>query len=162
MPGWLLAVLNLLGMGGGPVTADAAAENGGTFRRYAADAGRVLRRAAADAGRVLKGYHRMADVIQRDTVVKDAAEVISYAADFQDFPEARAGETLTAASVPAVSGITLAGAAVTAAARDFIPAALAVEFTASGGTAGTTYTVEVFGTFSGGSVRCVKADIVVE
>lgn len=57
--GWLIPLLNLLAMGGGPVAAESAIP-GGTFRRSAAEWGRTFDRADGidrtfardDAGRI--------------------------------------------------------------------------------------------------------------
>ena len=104
----------------------------------------------------------MADAIQYDTRVKDASETVAFLFDFSRFPEAVAGETLASPSVPAVSGLTIGSPAVTAARKDGIPAGYALQVTISGGTASTSYSLECFGTFSGGAVRCVKGVLKVE
>lgn len=104
----------------------------------------------------------MADSIQYDTRCKDASEAVAFLFDFSRFPEAVAGETLASPSVPAVVGLTIGSPAVTAARKDGIPAGYAIQVTISGGTASTSYSLECFGTFSGGAVRCVKGVLKVE
>lgn len=160
--GWFGGALRLVFGRFGRPPGGVTARPGGALRRRGPDLNRVLYRRGPDLTRALKGYDRMAETIQRTTVVKDAGETVSYVADFSAFPEAVAEETLASPSVPAVSGLTIGSPAVTAEGRDYVPAGYGVEFTVSGGTAGTTYVVEVFGTFSGGGVRVVKANVVVE
>jgi hypothetical protein len=183
--GWLLA---LFSRRAAPVTA----QPGGTFRRAdaarvfrrspdqrrafrRADAARVFRRSPdqrrafrrADAARVFRGTSDMA-TIQTDTCVKDASEVVSFVFDFSQFPEAWNEETLGTpvvdASAPA--GLTIGTPAVTSADREegraTVPSGYGIQVTVSGGTAGTTYSLECRGTFSGGGVRVVKGRLAVE
>ena len=140
---------------------EAPALPGGTFRRRHADLARVFCR-RADATRVFRGFPRMADTIQRTTLVKDAGESVSYLFDFTAFPEHEAGETLSNPSVPAVSGLTIGSPAVTEGERDFVAAGGGVAVTISGGAGGEEYDLECFATFSGGAIRCVKGRLVVE
>jgi hypothetical protein len=135
-----------------------AAQPGGTFRRY--DAARAFRR--YDTARAFRGGSRVADSIQRTTLVKDASETVSFIFDFTRFPEYVAGETLASPSVPAVSGLTIGSPAVTDEDRDDVEEAGGVEVTISGGTAGVEYSIECFATFSGGAIRCVKGVLAVE
>jgi hypothetical protein len=141
---------------------------GGTFRR--ADTGRVFSRQPdqrrafrrLDTARVFRGNIRMADTIQRTTLVKDSSETVSYLFDFTQFPEYIAGETLASPSVPAVSGLTIGTPAVTEADRDYVTSGGGIAVTISGGTVSTSYSLECFGTFSGGGIRCVKGLLKVE
>lgn len=105
----------------------------------------------------------MADAIQYDTRVKDTSETVSYLFDFSRFPEVKAGETLSSPSVTASpSGLTVGSPAVTAAARDGVPAGQGVAVTISSGSASATYSLECLATTSGGAVRCVKGVLLVE
>lgn len=121
---------------------------------------RVFQR--APAGRVFKGHPFMASILQTK-LPKDSDESVGYIFDFSQFPEAKAGETLTGTpTVPAVSGLTIGSPAVLSAAADFVPASLGVQVTISGGTASTTYDLECRATFTGGAIRVVKGELVVE
>ena len=110
----------------------------------------------------------MADQIQYDTRVKDASEVINFLFDFSWAPELKptteggSGETLDSVEIDAVVGLTIGSPSVTAADVDGIPAGRAATVTISGGTATNTYSLEMRGTTSGGSVRVVKGSLVVE
>lgn len=93
---------------------------------------------------------------------KGPSETIGYLFDFTVFPEIAAGETISSASVPAVSGLTIGTPAVTTAIKDGVAAGKAVQVTISGGTDQTTYTVSCFGTTSGGSVREIRMSLYVD
>lgn len=167
MHGWIAAVLNLLGMGGGTAAAATPAEPGGVFRRLG-DLGRLFRR-RGDLARVFRGYDRMADAIQYDTRVKDASEVIQYVFDFSRFPEVVAGGTLTSPTIDASSpaGLTLSSATVTDAdetvdsSGTVVKAGKGLKVAVSGGTAGETYMLETRATV-GVATRVVKGRVVVE
>lgn len=111
----------------------------------------------------------MADLIQYDTRVKDASEVILFIFDFTRFPEVVAGGTLTSPTIDASSpvGLTLGSATVTDAdevvdsAGTVVDAGKGLKVTVSGGTAGTEYTLEARATVSG-ATRVVKGHVVVE
>lgn len=150
--GWFSGPVRwLLGRLGVPVGPGVATAPGGTFRR-----GRGL-------GRVFKGYPRTMAILLT-TLPKDANETVVYVFDFSLFDEAAAaaGETLSSADVPSVSGLTIGSATVISSATNFVPSGLGAKVTISGGTAGTTYDLECRGTFSGGSIRVVKGRLVVE
>lgn len=100
--------------------------------------------------------------ILKTVLAKDSNETVSYLFDFSAFPERKDGETIDSATIPAVSGLTIGAAAVTAAERDGVAAGSGVTATVSGGTVGTTYDLEARGTFSSGSIRVVKGQLVVE
>lgn len=91
----------------------------------------------------------------------DTNESIAYIFDFSQFDEAKAGETLSSATVPAVSGVTIGTPAVLAADTNFVPSGLGVKVTLSVASA-TTYDIECRGVFSGGSTRVVKGQLVGE
>jgi hypothetical protein len=152
---------------GAPDPGPAAVAPSNAFRR--ADTARVFRRLGALA-RWFRGFPRRKAPVQYDTWPKDASEVILPVFDFSRFPEAVAGETLSAPEIDASSptGLTLGTIAVTT--QDevvdehgtTVPAGYGLKVTASGGTAGVTYMLEARATFSGGSVRVVKGSYVVE
>lgn len=93
--------------------------------------------------------------------VKGAGETVHFLFDFTPFPEFQAGQTIASASAPAVSGLTLGTPTLLAASADGIAAGRGVLLSVSGGTAGTTYTVSVLATFSGGPVREVRLSLTV-
>jgi hypothetical protein len=99
--------------------------------------------------------------IRRTTLKKRPVEVRLYVFDFSSFPEVLAGETLSAPSVPAVSGLTIGSPAVTSVIRDGIAAGKAVEVTIAGGTDGTSYDVEASASTSGGSSWPSRGTLVV-
>ena len=89
---------------------------------------------------------------QIPTLSKVAAENRVYVVDCSKFSEIVAGETIASSTVPAVTGLTFGSTSTLAAAVDGVPIGKGVKFTISGGTAGTTYTVDCQVTTSGGSV----------
>jgi len=89
---------------------------------------------------------------QIPTLTKVAAENRVYLVDFSKYPEIVAGETIASSTVPAVTGLTLGSTSTISTATDGVPAGKGVKFTISGGTAGTTYSVDCQMTTSGGSV----------
>jgi len=100
------------------------------------------------------------------TKPKLAAESRVFVIDFTDHSELEAGETMSAPSVPAVSGLTIGSPSVTSA--DItengvtIAAGKAVQVRISGGTAGTKYTVDCTASTSGGSTIGRRVKIAVE
>ena len=96
------------------------------------------------------------------TLPKEVSEVIAVIFDFSGFDEARAGETLSSPSIPAVAGLTIGDPGILDADTNFVPSGLGVQVSISGGTAGTSYTIKCYGTFSGGAVRVVEGQINVE
>lgn len=167
--GWYSGALRWLGLGRMGEPAPAAEVVGGTFRRRGVLA-RVFRR-GTDSGRVFRRRDGAGRVFRRATPMsampvislpKDSNETVSYLFDFGNFPEVAAGETISSAAVPAVSGLTIGTPSVTAAERDGVEAGEGVQVTISGGTADADYAVECRATFSGGSIRVVKGIIEVE
>ncbi len=137
---------------------------GGIFRRFSGlsriftrKAGRIFKR--APAGRVFKGYPRMSILVTK--IPTDTSETRAYIFDFSQCDEAKAGETLVSATVPAVSGVTIGTPAVLATETNFVPAGLGVQVTLTVAAA-STYDVECHGTFSGGAIVVVKGELVGE
>lgn len=102
------------------------------------------------------------DVIQSDTITKDASERVLFLFDFTKFPEYIADETLSAPAVDPVEGLTIDAPEVSSVGRDSIPAGGCVEVWISGGSAGTVCDLECRATFGGGSIRVVKGRLNVE
>lgn len=92
----------------------------------------------------------MAD-LQIPTLPKIASELRTFVFDFTTYAELEAGETISSPSVPAVTGLTIGTPTVTTSAIDDVAAGKAVQCNLSGGTAGTTYTVNCSVTTSGGA-----------
>lgn len=88
---------------------------------------------------------------------KIAGETRSFVFDFTTYAELKAGETISAPSVAAVSGLTIGTPAVLAAEVDGVAAGKGVQVAISGGTAGTTYTVNCSVTTSGGATIIRRA-----
>lgn len=91
----------------------------------------------------------MAEEIYVPTKEKIAAMVRTYIFDFTDFAELDAGETLVTPTVPSVSGLSTGSPSVSVAEIDDVAAGKGVTVSISGGTAGTTYTVDCRCTTSG-------------
>jgi len=90
---------------------------------------------------------------QIPTLAKVAAENRVYIVDCSKFAEIIALETISSSSVSvSPSGPTLGSTSTLAVTTDGVPAGKGVKFTISGGTVGTTYTVDCQVTTSGGSV----------
>mgnify|MGYP000370251468 CR=1 FL=1 len=90
---------------------------------------------------------------------KIAGETRAYVFDFTDCAELEAGETISTPSVAAVSGLTIGTPAVLAAAVDDVAAGKGVQVAISGGTAGTTYTLNCTVNTSGGAVLIRRAHL---
>lgn len=90
---------------------------------------------------------------------KIAAEARAFVFDFSKHAEVIAGETLSSPSVPTVSGLTIGTPAVISSAVDQIPQGKGVQVLISGGTAGTTYTVDCKVNTSGGATIARRAKI---
>lgn len=92
---------------------------------------------------------------------KYANEVRSYVFDFQNFPELIAGQTISAPSVPPVTGLVIGAPAVTTISfnpgedMEIVPAGKGVSVTVSGGTTGTSYELACTVTTSGGATLTV-------
>lgn len=141
---------------------------GGTFKRPPASrlftrrtgTARVFARHPTTAGRIFKGYPRMAAILITKLPI-DTNETRAFIFDFSQFDEAKAGETLDTATVPAVSGVTIGAPAVLTEDTNFIPAGLGVKVNLSVSSA-TTYDIECRGVFSGGSTCVVKGQLIGE
>lgn len=143
---------------------------GGTFKRPATVASRIFSRRVGTArvfarhpttaGRIFKGYPRMAAILITKLPI-DTNETRAFIFDFSQFDEAKAGETLDSATVPAVSGVTIGAPAVLTEDTNFIPAGLGVKVNLSVASA-TTYDIECRGVFSGGSTCVVKGQLIGE
>ena len=93
----------------------------------------------------------MADSYQIPAVYKVASEARVYIIDFSKFSEIINGDTISSSSIPAVSGLTIGSPSTQATAIDGVPANKGIKVAISGGTAGTTYTVDCTVVTSGGS-----------
>ncbi len=89
--GWLNALLNLLGLGGG---GSALGTPGGTFRRALPTWGRTLERAPSTWSRTWR-YDPMALATEGVAVVAAESDDRDYAFDLSRCPEIRAGATIT-------------------------------------------------------------------
>lgn len=121
---------------------------------------RVFARHPTTAGRIFKGYPRMAAILITKLPI-DTNETRAFIFDFSQFDEAKAGETLDSATVPAVSGVTIGTPAVLTEDTNFIPAGLGVKVNLSVAAAGTVE-IECRGVFSGGSTCVVKGQLIGE
>lgn len=91
----------------------------------------------------------------------DTNESVAFIFDFSAFDEALAGETLSSATVPSVSGVTIGTPTVLVSETNYVPAGKGVKVTLAVAAA-DTYDVECRGVFSGGSTRVVKGRLVGE
>lgn len=94
----------------------------------------------------------MADSYQTPTVYKIAAESRLFIIDFSRFSEIINNDTIASSSIPAVSGLTIGTPSTLTTSIDGVPANKGVKVNISGGTAGTTYTVDCQVTTAAGSI----------
>jgi len=134
----------------------------GTFHRsparraFTINAPRVFKRSA---GRVFKG--QLMGTILQTKLPADTNEARTYIFDFSQCDEAKAGETLLSATVPAVSGVTIGSPTVLTADTNFVPAGLGVKVSLVVAAA-LTYDLECRGLFSGGGTVVVKGQLIGE
>jgi hypothetical protein len=166
MGGWLTALLNLLGMGGGPVAGPvSAAPPGGVFRRSlptwvrafgrAPDTQRrTLARSLPTLARVWR-YSPMALATEGAALIAAESDDREYGFDLSRCPEIVGGLTIASGVIAGGTGLTIGTVSVLAADFDGIPSGKGLKVRISGGTAGTTYNLACKATLSNGRVVVV-------
>lgn len=91
----------------------------------------------------------------------DTTEMRSYIFDFAQCDEAKAGETLVSATVPAVTGVSIGSPTVLTDETNGVPAGLGVKVFLSVAAA-QTYDLKCLGLFTGGGTVVVKGELVGE
>jgi len=142
----------------------------GGYARRAADVRVVVTRQADARVVVARVVITGGPTVQTDRLPKAADEDINYVFDFSRFPEyVDDGAVLNQCTVVADDGITVDAGTITAAARGPaarpVPAGLGVVVYVTGGTAGQSYDVTVYGRFAGSGnldTRAVRLRIDVE